>query len=90
MAKFMAISKEELEKLPTEVVVLVKEHLKCFDQITITYENGKYDYGNCIKAHYAPDHKFIGTVYVEDIYSGEERNNNFKEAFGYARWPQFK
>lgn len=77
------LSKEELEKLPKELVEEVKGTLKAYDETHITYEYGKYKempmIGIC--ANYAPDHKFIGTVRAVDIYTLEERIKNYEEEF---------
>jgi hypothetical protein len=82
MKKFKPISKEELEKLPEEVVAQVKNDLKAYNECDITYENEKYHIGCCmIKDHYAADHKFIGVAYAEDIYTLEERIENYRNEF---------
>lgn len=90
MKKTYAISKEQLEALPKEVCEKAKDILKAYDEVSITYEHGQYKVSACIGicANYAPDHKFIGTAYAEDIYTEAERKENFKEEFGY--YPCFK
>ena len=83
MKKFKPISKEELEKLPEEFVTKVKNILKAYNECEIEFENGNYKIGSCcISNYYAPDHKFIGIAYQDDIYTTEERIQNYKEEFG--------
>ena len=83
--KFMPLTMEDLNTLPTEVKEEVLSTLKAFNKCEVDFENGKYSVGggSCIKSKYASDHKFIGIAYVEDIYTLEERKANFKETFGY-------
>lgn len=85
MRKFMPMSKEQVAELPAETQKEIAEVLKAFDEVNVTYEYGKYHVSTSIAilARYAPDHKFIGTVYVEDFYTLEERCKNFFEEFGY-------
>jgi len=79
--KFMPISKEELLKLPTDVVEDVKSTLEIYNECNITFENGKYKVSSaiCISSEYAPDHKFIGVVYANDIFTKEEIEANIAE-----------
>lgn len=87
--KLYAISKEQLSKLPVEVQEEVKSALRAYDECHITFEYGKYEVSVAvsIKKAYAPDHKFIGTAYVEDIYTLEERTKNYIEVFhDYPIW----
>ena len=77
------LSKEELEKLPDELVQEVKKTLKCYDETYITFEYGEFKEMPMIGLYksYAPDHKFIGTVRAEDIYTLEERIENYESEF---------
>lgn len=89
MKKFMPISKEQLNAMPTNVREDVYSTLKAYDECNITYEYGKYVVSTCvgITKEYAPDHKFIGNVYVDDIYTLEERTQNYMEEFhDYPSW----
>lgn len=90
MSKKYAISKEQLEALPEKVCAKAKDILKAYDEVNITYEYGEYKVSSCISicAYYAPDHKFIGTAYAEDIYTSAERRQNYKDEFGY--YPHFE
>lgn len=89
MKKLYAISKEELNKFPEEVVKEVMSILKAFQNTNISFENGQYHVSphTSIKSSYASDHKVLGTVYVEDIYTEEERTQNYIEVFkDYPIW----
>ena len=56
--------------------------LKAYDECDIEYENGEYRIGACCVAkHYAQDHKYIGYVKQEDIYTLEERIENYRAEF---------
>lgn len=71
----------KFKNLPKEVQEHIKETLKAYDEETVFFEYGKYCYGVCIKAHYAPDHKYIGTYRADEIYTEEERILNYVNVF---------
>lgn len=77
------LTKEELERLPKELVEKVKNTLKAYSETNIIYEYGEYKempaYG--IYGTYAPDFKVIGSVRQEDIYTLEERIANYESEF---------
>lgn len=79
------LSKNEVELLPKEIKEKVYETLKCYDNVNVEYENGQYKVRTYIGLvnEYAQDHKMIGEVYAEDIYTSEERAKNYEEQFGY-------
>lgn len=82
MNKFKAITKEELNKLPATIVEKVKNTLKAFNECSIEYEHGEYHTTSaCLRSYYADDYKFIGTAYQEDIYTIEERIENYRNEF---------
>lgn len=84
MKKFMPISKERFEEMFTEEQKKsVKSTLKAFREVTVEFEYGEYHFstGVSLKANYAPDHKLVGTVYAEDIFTEEERLLNYVESF---------
>ena len=83
MRKEFAISKEEFEKLPGEIQEKCKSTLKAFDEVSVDFENGAYKVstGSWIASSYAPDHKFIGVVYADDIFTEKERIINYVESF---------
>lgn len=87
--KFMPISKEQLSKLPVEVQEKVKSTLRVYSECNVTFEYGRYWVcaGVCIKSEYGADHEFIGVAYADDIYTLEERTQNYIEAFhSYPSW----
>ena len=38
---------------------------------------------------YAPDHWVSDEIFADDVYSPEERDENYKESFGYYRYPLY-
>ena len=84
MNKYMAISKEMFEaRFTAEQQNEIKEILKAYNEVHVVYEYGQYHFstGIALRATYAPDHEFIGTVYADDIFTEEERIINYMEAF---------
>lgn len=76
----------KFEQLPKEIQAEIKSTLRVYDRAYVTYENGKFSESACIgiKANYASDHYFCGEYKAEEIYTPEERKQNFIEEFGYA------
>lgn len=72
---------EIIKNLPNAVQAHIISTLKAYDEIFVTYENGEYHYGLCLKSSYAPDHKVIGRFKAEDIYTEEERIENYINEF---------
>lgn len=70
-----------LNELPKSVQKEIKETLKAYSEVPVTYENGRYSFSLCLKSEYADDHEFIGTFYAKDIYTPEERIINYFESF---------
>jgi hypothetical protein len=81
MNKPYAISKEQLAALPQEVQDDIRSTLKCYDKCYVDYSFGKYTALSMIgiSSTYAPDHKSIGIVYADDIYTPAERAEHRKE-----------
>ena len=71
----------ELNTLPIEEQAKIKGQLKAYDEVVVFFENGKYTYGVCLKSHYAPDHEYIGTYRAEDVYTEDERIENYINEF---------
>lgn len=65
--------------------------LKCYDKCHIVHEWGKdkvvVDWG--ITNGYAPDHYVTREYSADEFYSPEERDENYKETFGYYAYPRF-
>jgi hypothetical protein len=79
----MRLTPAEIEELPDEVQREVCETLRVFAKCLVVYENSAYHVltGAVVKARYAPDHKVLGVVYDEDVYTSDERICNYIEAF---------
>lgn len=72
---------ERMVTLPQETQERIKETLKAYDEIFVSYENGNYCFGTCIKKDYAQDHEVLGTIYASDIYNEVERMENYINTF---------
>lgn len=69
--------------LPKEIQDKVKNTLKAYDEAHVTYENGAYkvSVGVALTATYAPDFKVIGTISANEIYTQDERIENYINVF---------
>ena len=85
------LSKAVLNELPKAVQDEVLDTLKAYNEANVEFSSGKYHVstGLCIRAEYAPDHKFIGVFCADDIYTPEERDANHLETFGYKAYPSY-
>lgn len=85
------LSKAVLNELPKAVQDEVLDTLKAYNEANVEFSNGEYHVstGLCIRAEYAPGHKFIGTAHAADIYTPEERDANYLEVFGYKAYPSY-
>lgn len=89
MEKYKSITKVELEKLPQNIAKEVRDTLKVYGECVVYYQNGKYETsaGIGIYSTYPKDYKFVGIAYVDDIYTIEERTENYLNTFhDYPRW----
>ena len=70
--------------LPEEIQEEVRSVLKVFPKCTVVYEYGKFEVntGTAIKTKYGKDHFVYGIYLDKDIYTIEERRNNYRESFG--------
>lgn len=77
--------KVELTELPEKVQQKVRDTLKAFNEVTVTYERAQFTVSasTFISAHYPSDHFVCGTYYQKKVYTPEERKANFLEEFGY-------
>ena len=75
-----------LEALPEETQAKAKDILKAFSDVSVTYENRQFTVSASIGlyAQYAYDHMVCGRYRQEEVYTKEERRQNFIEEFGYA------
>lgn len=75
------LTREDISNLPYEVKTKVINTLKVYDEVTISYEDGLYNLGTCIKANYSTDHEVIGTIYASDYFTEKERIENYINEF---------
>ena len=80
------VGKMPLEALPEEIQNKVKSILKAYNEANVVYEYGRFNvsasYG--IKSHYNYDHFVCGYYKQDEVYTKEERKQNFIEEFGYC------
>ena len=74
---------KKFEQLQEEVQDEVKDILKAYDRVSVTFENGTYhvSQNDCLKATYASDYEVIGYYKDVDIFTEEERIINYVESF---------
>lgn len=72
---------KKFNELPQSVQNEIKDTLKAYDEVDVYYENGRYDFGLCLKASYAEDHEYIGCFKACDVYTEEERILNYVNEF---------
>ena len=84
--KVFKVGKMPLEELPKEIQEEVKSTLRAFHSCTVTYEHSKFSVSTCtcIRDTYDWDHFVAGTYKDDEVYTLEERRQNYKEEFGYA------
>lgn len=75
------------EELPEYVQIEVLDVLKAYDRVHVTFANGKFTVmaATFILDKYPFDFCSCGTYYAKDLYTEEERRQNFFESFGYYR-----
>lgn len=73
----------KFEQLNAEVALEVKNLLRVYDEVNVTFENGEYSVlaGMCIKRTYAPDYEFVGAYRKEEILTEEEQVIAYIEEF---------
>ena len=77
--------KANINELPANTQQIVKDTLKAFDQVNITSINGEYrvSTGTYLLDKYPESFKVIGSIHANDIYTKEQRYDNYEESFGY-------
>ena len=76
-------------KLPKEAREKVRSILKVYDRVYVVYEYGQYNVSPnvALKSSYGKDHRVIGEIKVDDIYTLEEKTENYIESFhDYPIW----
>lgn len=71
----------EFNTLPIEEQARIKRELKAYDIVDVFFEDGRYTHGVCLKNRYADDHEYIGTYRAKDIYTEDERIENYINEF---------
>ena len=84
--KVFKSGKMPLEELPELIQAQVKSVLRAYPKCTVTYEHSKFSVSacTCIRATYDWDHFVAGTYKDDEVYTLEERRQNYEEEFGYA------
>jgi hypothetical protein len=74
---------DQLSDLPIEVVAKVMSTLRAFKECNITFEYGRYEVntGYMLKSSYGSDHRIVGEVRAADVYTEDERTQNYIECF---------
>ena len=82
MVEILSVLSEEDKKKAMNI-------LKIYDKVYIYIEDGVYHITTniFIKSSYSSDHKFLGEIKVDEVYSLEERTENYIESFhDYPIW----
>lgn len=84
--KIYEAGKVPLEELPEDVQREVRGTLRAYDVCHVEYEHGAFHARTCacLQASYPQDHFVVGTYRAKDVYTEEQRRQNFIEEFGYA------
>lgn len=71
---------------PEDVKEEIKKVLRAFDEVNVTYENRKFHVSPNvgIYASYPVDHMVCSRFAATQLYTKEERRQNFLEEFGYV------
>ena len=81
-----AQSKMPLTDLPADVQAEVKSRLKAYSRCNVVFEYNRFTVscGVCIKSHYNYDHFVCGEYKADEVYTLEERRQNYFDSFGCA------
>ena len=79
-----SVGKMPLDKLPDDIQAQVRSTLKAYHKCNVTYEHGKFhaSAGCGIKSSYGFDHFPCGEYKASEVYTIEERRQNYRECFG--------
>lgn len=82
--KVFELCKMPLEELPDDIQAKAKEVLKAFNNVNVTFEYNRFEVSAscCIKSHYNYDHFVCGRYNAKEVYTAEERRQNYRECFG--------
>lgn len=69
--------------LPANIKEQVKDTLRAYSSVHITFSNGEYHVstGICLMSKYPDDHRVIGDIAASDIYTPDEQIVNYIETF---------
>ena len=72
-----------ITSLPIDTQNEIRNTLKAFDRCDVWFEYGKYHVmcGACLRAKYAPDHRFVATFTKDEIYTETEQIENYINEF---------
>ena len=82
--KVFELAEMPLEELPEDIQEKAKEVLKAFNNVNVVFEYNRFEVSAsvCIKSHYNYDHFVCGRYSAEEVYTAEERRQNYRECFG--------
>lgn len=80
------VNKVPLEALPIEIQEKVKSTLKAYNSCNVYFEYNEFHASASvgIKSNYNYDHFVCGRYLAKEVYTEEERRQNYIESFGYA------
>lgn len=82
--KVFEVAKMPLSELPEATQIEVKNLLKAYSRANVVFEYGEFHVSasTCIKSHYNYDHFMCGRYNADEVYTKEERRQNYFESFG--------
>lgn len=82
--KTFGVDQMPLAELPADVQEKVRQLLKVYSTANVVFEYNRFEVSasTCIKSHYNYDHFVCGRYSADEVYTAEERRQNYFEAFG--------
>lgn len=82
--KIFEVGKMPLSELPEEVQNEAKSILKAYNSVNVVFEYNEFHVFafTCIKSSYNFDHFVCGRYNADEVYTPEERRQNYIECFG--------
>lgn len=82
--KIFEVGKMPLSELPEEVQNEAKSILKVYNSVNVVFEYNEFHVSasTCIKSSYNFDHFVCGRYNADEVYTPEERRQNYIECFG--------
>lgn len=72
---------KKFNELPENIQNEIKEYLRAYDEVDVTYENGRYHFGTYLKKQYGTDFEPIGVFKAKEFFTAEERIVNYVNCF---------